>query len=285
VRRRAIERKGAKVDQALLVADRQALVDAVARQYDAIRDLNIEVNMIPALGTTEKNKVTEYKDVRAYILFRKPADIRIIGLYPVVRNKAFDMVSNGDSFKLFIPARNRFLVGKNEIIQPSQNKLENLRPQHFQDAILVRPIDATRDKLLMENFTDEDNAFYILHVVHENGNAQLQLDRTIWFSRTDLKLARQLIFDANGNILTDARYSDWKPWDNVPFPKHIEINRPRDEYAVVIDIVKMDINKGLGPEKFALDQPEGTTLQTVGEGPQSPSTPPAPPAKGRTKKK
>ena len=285
VRRRSIARKGAKVDQALLVADRQSLVEAISRQYEAVRDLNIEVNMIPALGSTEKNKVTEYKDVRAYILFRKPADIRIIGLYPVVRNKAFDMVSNGTDFKLFIPAHNRFLVGRNEVIQPSANKLENLRPQHFQDAIMVRPIDTLKDKLLMENFTDEDNAFYILHSVHENGNGQLQMDRTIWFSRTDLRLARQLIFDADGNILTDARYSDWKSWDNVPFPKHIEINRPRDEYAVVIDIVKMDINKGLGADKFKLDQPEGTTTQVVGQAPAGPPTPAPPPAKGRTKKK
>jgi outer membrane lipoprotein-sorting protein len=285
VRRRAIERKGAKVDQALLVADRQSLVDEIARQYNAIHDLNAEVNMTPALGSTEKNKVTEYKDVRAYILFRKPADIRIIGLYPVVRNKAFDMVSTGSDFKLFIPARNRFLVGRNEVIQPSVNKLENLRPQHFLDAILVRPIDTAREKLMMENFTDEDNAFYILHTVHENGNGQLQLDRTIWFNRTDLRLARQLIFDTDGNILTDARYSGWKAWDNVPFPKHIEINRPRDEYAVVIDIVKMDINKGLSAEKFLLDQPEGTTMQVVGQTPaNSPGSAPSP-AEGRTKKK
>jgi len=285
VRRRSIARKGGQINQALLVADRQSLVDAVARQYEAIRDFNAEVNMVPALGSTEKNKVTEYKDVRAYILFRKPAGIRLIGLYPVVRNKAFDMVSDGTDFKLFVPARNRFIVGKNEVDQPSVNKLENLRPQHFQNAMLVKPIDSVADKLLMENFTDEDNAFYILHVVHENGNQQLQLTRTIWFSRTDLKLARQLIFDNAGNILTDARYSDWKSYDNVAFPKHIEINRPRDEYAVVIDIVKMDINKGVGPEKFVLDQPEGTTLQVLGQPITTPPTPPAPPAKGRIKKK
>ncbi|HXA52333.1 MAG TPA: hypothetical protein VNV86_18580 [Candidatus Acidoferrum sp.] len=285
VRRRSIARKGAKVNQALLVADRQSLVDAIQRQYDAIQDFNMEVNMIPALGSTEKNKVTEYKDVRAYILFRKPAEIRIIGLYPVVRNKAFDMVSNGTDFKLFVPARNRFLVGSNEIVQPSANKLENLRPQHFLDAILVRPIDLKGDKLLMENFTDEDNAFYVLHIVHENGNGQLQLVRTVWFSRIDLKLARQLIFDVQGNILTDARYSEWKTFDDVPFPKHIEINRPRDEYAVVLDIVKMDINKGISPSKFVLEQPEGTTMQVVGQAPTTPVTPPAPPAKGRTKKK
>jgi hypothetical protein len=125
--------------------------------------------MVPALGSAEKSKITEYKDVRAYILFRKPGDIRLIGLYPVVRNKAFDMVSDGTDFKLYIPARNRFLVGRNEIDQPSQNKLENLRPQHFLEALLVRPIDARSDKVLLENFTDEDNAFYILHVVHVNG--------------------------------------------------------------------------------------------------------------------
>src|ERR1051325_9590510 len=88
--------------------------------------------------------------------------------------------------------------------------------------------------------------------------------RSIWFNRIDLRLSRQLIFDDAGNILTDARYSDWKTYDNVPFPKHIEINRPRDEYAVVIDIVKMDINQGVTDDKFVLDQPEGTTLQVLG---------------------
>src|SRR5215475_2468243 len=130
VRRRSIARKGGQINQVLLVADRPALIDAVAKQYEGIQDFNAEVNMVPALGTTEKNKVTEYKDVRAYILFRSPADIRILALYPVVRNKAFDMVSNGADFKLFVPSRNRFIVGSNEIIQPSPNKLENLRPQH-----------------------------------------------------------------------------------------------------------------------------------------------------------
>jgi outer membrane lipoprotein-sorting protein len=281
-RRRAFARNGGKPTQPLLVADRSTLVDSIARQYQAIHDFNATVDMVPALGSAEKSKITEYKDVRAFILFRKPGDIRLIGLYPVVRNKAFDMVSDGTNFKLYVPARNRFLVGRNEIDQPSENKLENLRPQHFLEAMLVRPIDANRDKLLLENFTDEDNAFYVLHVVHVNGGGQLQLDRTIWFNRYNLTMARQLIFDAAGNILTDARYTEWRPYDNVAFPKHIEINRPRDEYAVVIDIVKMDINKGVSEDKFVLDQPEGTTLQVVG---QAPAPAPARPAPPRRRKK
>ncbi len=270
-RRRAISRKGGTPSQTLLVADKDTLLQAVTRQFEAIRDFNATVDMIPALGTAERNKITEYKDVRGFILFRKPAGIRIIGLYPVVRNKAFDMVSNGIDFKLYLPSHNRFIMGRNEIEQPSANKMENLRPQHFLDALLVRPVEPA-EKVLLENLTDEDEAFYILHLVRENGGGQLQLSRTIWFNRINLQLARQLIFDAAGNILTDARYSEWHPYDNVPFPKHIEINRPRDEYAVVLDIVKMDINKGIADDKFVLDRPEGTTLQTVGQ-----------PAKGPTK--
>jgi outer membrane lipoprotein-sorting protein len=285
-RRRLIARKGAGSTQTLLIADRQTLLDSVTRQFEAVRDFNAVVDMVPALGTAEKSKITEYKDVRAYILFRRPSDIRLIGLYPVVRTKAFDMVSNGLDFKLYVPSRNRFLVGKNEIEQPSPNKLENLRPQHFLDAMLVRPVDLKTEKVLLMNLTDEDNAFYIIPVVHENGNGQLQLTRSIWFNRYNLTIARQFIFDATGNILTDARYSDWKPYDNVAFPKHIEINRPKDEYAVVIDVVKMDINKGVSPEKFALTQPEGSTLQVVGQPPVPGQTPPpTPPAKGRVKKK
>jgi len=285
-RRRLIARKGASnPQQQLLTADRQTLIDTIVREYEAVHDFNAEVDMVPALGSVEKSKITEYKDVRAYVLFRKPSDIRLIGLYPVVRNKAFDMVSDGDQFKLFVPSKNAFLVGKNEIEAPSKNKLENLRPQHFLDAMLVKPIDTVHDKVLLMNLTDEDNAFYILPVVHDNGNGQLVLTRSVWFNRYNLTIARQFIFDATGNILTDARYSDWKNYDNVPFPKHIEINRPRDEYAVVIDIVKMDINKGVSTDKFTLEQPEGTTRQVVGEAPPPDKTPTPPATKGRVKKK
>ena len=150
-RRRLIVRAGGTTKQKLIVVDRATLLDIVLRQYNAIHDFNATVDMVPALGSAEKSRITEYKDVRAYILFRKPADIRIIGLVPVVRNRAFDMVSGGSDFKLYVPSRNRFIVGRNAVEQPSPNKLENLRPQHFLDALIVRPIDLDTAKVLMEN--------------------------------------------------------------------------------------------------------------------------------------
>ena len=113
-RRRVISGRGCNPTPTLLVADQASLVAAVARQYNAIHDFNATVDMAPAVGSAEKSQITEFKDVRAFILFRKPAFIRIIGLYPVVRSKAFDMVSDGTDFRLYLPGKNRFLVGRNE---------------------------------------------------------------------------------------------------------------------------------------------------------------------------
>lgn len=271
VRRRLISRQGAaNPTQKLQVADQDSLLEAIRRQYNAVHDFTATVDMTPALGSAEKSKITEYKDVRGYIIFRKPTSIRMIGLYPVVRSKAFDMASAGNGFRLYIPSKNAFITGPNDVIQPSPNKLENLRPQHFLDALLVAPVDTATEKVLLENLTDEDEAYYILHVIHL-ADGRLHLVRTIWFNRVNLQLERQLIFDNAGNILTDARYSEWKPYDNVPFPKHIEINRPQDEYGVVLDVVKMDINKGVADDKFVLEQPEGTKLRAIGN-----------PSKGKT---
>ena len=266
-RRRLITRKGGQATQILLTTDKETLIREIARQYAAIESFNATVDMVPALGTANKGRITEYKDVRAYILFRKPADIRIIGLYPVVRNKAFDMVSNGSQFRLYIPAKNRFIQGANQLEIPSPNKLENLRPQHFLDALLVRPIDSSREKTIFENFTDEDNAVYILSTVTERPNGEVLLQRQLWFDRLRLQMVRQLIFDESGDILTDASYNDWQRYDKVLFPKSIEINRPKDEYGVVITVVKMDINKPLTSDKFDLEQPPGSELHVVGQKP------------------
>jgi hypothetical protein len=219
--------------------------------------------MVPALGSVNKGEITEYKDVRGYVLFRKPDDIRIIGLYPVVRNKAFDMVSSGGEFKVYIPARNRFIVGEGEIIHPSKKRIENLRPSHFLTALLVRPLQ-DGEAAILQNMTDEDAAIYLLHIVKQAPGGGLIPSRAIQFDRLNLSLERQLIFDESGNILTDARYRNWENFGGILFPKEVQINRPRDEYGVVLNVVKLDVNKALTDEQFALEQPEGTTLQVLG---------------------
>ena len=284
VRRRIITRKGGNATPVLMTADKQTLIDSLAHQFGAIQSFSATVDMTPALGSSEKSKITEYKDVRGYILFRKPADIRIIGLYPVVRNKAFDMVSNGKDFKLYLTSSNRFIVGSNQLATGSKNKIENLRPQHFLEALMVAPM-AADEKAEFVNLTDEDNAVYILHFVRVKPDGDILPTRSVWFSRINLHIARQLVYDPSGNILTDARYSDWHEYDGAPFPKTVDIARPQDEYAVVLSLVKMEINRGVSDDKFVLEQPDGSVLQVLGQpAPQTPAPPPPPPVKGKKKK-
>jgi len=283
VRRRIITRKGGNATPILLTADKQTLIDFLANQYQAIRSFSATVDMTPALGSAEKSKITEYKDVRGYVLFRKPAFIRLIGLYPVVRNKAFDMVSNGKDFRLYLPSSNRFIVGSNELAVRSKNKIENLRPQHFLEALMVAPMQQG-EKVELMNLTDEDNAVYVLHFVRVQPDGEILPVRSVWFSRINLHIARQLVYDPTGNILTDARYSDWQNYDGVPFPKVVDIDRPQDDYAVVLTVVKMEINRPVSDDKFVLEQPEGTQLQVLGQPSTTPPPPPPPPAKGKKKK-
>ena len=214
----------------------------------------------------------------AISLFRKPTDIRLIGLYPVVRNKAFDMVSTGTNFRLYLPSSNRFITGTKPLIAHSANKIENLRPQHFLEALLVQPMQPD-EKPDFENFTDEDNAATSSTSCISCPSGDIIPTRSIWFNRIDLHLARQLVFDEAGNILTDARYTDWQNYNGVPFPKQIDIARPQDEYAVVMTVVKMEINRGVSDDKFVLEQPEGTQLQVLGQkSAAAPTAPPPPPA-------
>src|ERR1035437_3151419 len=88
--RRRISRLGKNAAQPLAIADKTTLIAIVARNFNLVRDFNGTFNLTPSIGSAEKNKITEYKDVTAHILFRQLSDIRILGLYPLVGGTAFD---------------------------------------------------------------------------------------------------------------------------------------------------------------------------------------------------
>src|SRR5579864_7318644 len=139
---------------ALREADRDELVSDLAAYADRIKTLDATVDIAPSVGGSKKGKVTDYTEIRGYILVRKPAMLRMIGLFPVVRNRAFDMVSDGQSFRLSIPTKNKFIVGQNNLVYKSQQGLEALRPQHILDALLVKPVDPKDELAVLEAGTE-----------------------------------------------------------------------------------------------------------------------------------
>ena len=247
-------------------ATKEQLIAYINSQAAKIQTMQATVDIDTSVGGAKKGKVTEYKEIRGYVLARKPAMLRMIGLLPILRNTAFDMVSDGREFKVSIPPKNRFVVGRNDVMVPNpQQPLQNLRPQIIYDALLLRPIDQQNEKAVLENGTeivsgDKNRKFqqadYVIDVIHF-GNGDAWLSRKIVFSRVDLLPHRQLIYDESGNLVTDASYSDYKDYAGVLFPSVIEIRRPEEEYDITLHMVKLEINLPLDNTKFVLEKPPG----------------------------
>jgi outer membrane lipoprotein-sorting protein len=253
----------------LKTATQQELIDYINTQAAGIQSMQATVDIDTTVGGVKKGKVTDYQEIRGYVLARKPAMLRMIGLMPIVRNKAFDMVSDGQGFKLWIPAKNRFVVGRNDVEthNPAQ-PLENVRPQHIYDALLLRRVDPQNEIAVMENDTElvtetksrkVSRADYVIDVIRK-GEQGWALSRKIIFSRTDLLPHRQLIYDARGNVMTNALYGNYKDDNGMKFPWQIEIARPQEEYDITLNIVKLELNQLLADDKFALELPEGAEV-------------------------
>lgn len=255
----------------LMNATRDQLVQEVDQDASKIQTLNATVDIDASTGGSKKGKITEYQQIRGYVLAEKPNYLRMIGLMPIVRNKAFDMVSNGNIFKLWIPPKNRFYVGHNEISKPSASTLENLRPQHIGDALQLHQIDPKDEIAVLEGSNevvqdaktkkDVEEPNYILDVIrHDTESDQWFLDRKIYFNRTNLQPYRQVLYDMKGYVATDASYEDFRPIDGTQFPYLIHIWRPQEEYSLTLHVIKLELNKPMTPDQFALEQPPGSTL-------------------------
>jgi outer membrane lipoprotein-sorting protein len=248
---------------------RQQLVDYINAEAGKVKTLNATVNIATSVGGEKKGKVTEFEEIRGFILMRKPNMLRMIGLFPIVRNKAFDMVSDGTTFKLSIPARSKFYTGHNDVVPTSTSSLENLRPQVIYNALLLPDIDPQNDIPVLEQSEEViydakrkrtlEQPDYVIDLIHRNDN-DWYLARKIVFDRTNLSVHQQIIYDKHGAIATEATYQVYEEYNGVKFPSVIEIKRPQEEYSIRLTVEKLVINSNLTDEQFALQQPPGSTL-------------------------
>jgi outer membrane lipoprotein-sorting protein len=250
-------------------ATQQELIDYINTQAVKIQSMQATVDIDTSVGGVKKGKVTDYQQIRGYVLARKPAMLRMIGLMPIVRNQAFDMVSNGQEFKLWIPPKNRFVVGRNDLQSRNpQQSLENLRPQHIYDALLLREIEPQNEIAVVENGYEivrdakgqnVEQSDYEIEVIRKGEHGWF-LSRKIIFSRSDLLPHRQLTYDPEGNLTTDTHYENYKDYNGLNFPSQIEIWRPQEEYDITLSIVKLQLNQSLPDDKFVLQQPPGAQV-------------------------
>ena len=263
VRRRVVAPQGARVPKPLLSATKEELIQKIHQISDPIQSFTMKTDMSPSVGSLYGGQVTDYPTISGFIIFQKPDNIRIVGLDLVIHSTAFDMVSTGNDFRVSIPAKSQFIEGRNDAPSSSKNKLENLRPAAFLNALLISPPDPARDISFVEDDTNETTAVYILMMIRHEGD-QYYPSRNVYFDRYTLQIAGQKTFDMGGNILSETKYSDWAQHNGISFPSTIDVERPKDGYEVVLKVIDIKFNASdVTPAKFVLNQPPGSQLKML----------------------
>src|SRR5690242_488988 len=273
----------AKLKQASL----EELVEWVNANSSKLRSVSANVDFSVSTGGEKKGKVTDYRTFSGYVLVRKPEMLRMIGLVPVVRNRLFDMVSNGVRFELSIPAKNKFYVGSAQKppVKKTDEPLANLRPQDILDALLIRPIEGPPNEIaVLEQSTEmvkdpktHKEAIqpdYIVVVIRK-GDHGYYLSRRIVFSRTDLLPHEQWIYDPQGQLVTYAHYENFSEHNGIMMPSVVEIQRPVEEYAITLNVTKLTTNIPLRDDQFSLQRPPGSQLINVDQANTSAGNEPA----------
>ena len=232
------------------------LLARLKTQSDKIQTLTATVDLQPTAGSVYSGVIKEYHDVKGFILLKKPSQIRILGQAPVVRTNIFDMVSDGREFQLSIPPKQKFIVGDTDLKRPAKNALENLRPQHILDALLVPPIDLATEKVVFEQDESDGHRYYVITVVQTAGDGEFQPVRKVWFSRADLNPTRTELYGPGGALIEDVRYSNFHDFSGVLYPSDILLRRPAEDYELTITVEKAAFNQDIPQEKFELKKPE-----------------------------
>ena len=145
-------------------ATREELFEAYNLIARSTKTLNATVELKPTAGSKYSGVIDEYHEVKAFILAVRPAEIRVIGQAPVIGTTVFDMASDGETFRVSIPPKKKFLVGLVAVECSSSKPIENLRPQHLLDALLWPEI-RKEESVTLREYNEENARYYILTVL------------------------------------------------------------------------------------------------------------------------
>jgi len=234
-------------------------------------DLKFEDTSFAEIGIKES-----YSRADGEVVVQRPGKILLKVQVPVIKSDVAQMTSDGETFRVAIlqdggtGKYKKFVKGTNKAdysrlqktlsaaelseakaTKESVNAFANLRPQHFTDAMLVRPTtdeDVYTQSTIFE--TEEDTSvdkksplrrvmrgYYLLDEFSKQADGSLLILRRFWFDRVGgIRLARQQIFDKQGEIESDVIYgkegnlTETGNYTNLPL--EIQVTRPKEKYSM-----------------------------------------------------
>jgi outer membrane lipoprotein-sorting protein len=257
----------------VLNAELGDLLKQVNARFDAVQTMNASIEIVATTGGGRQGKETTYPSFGGYIFIRKPQDLRVLLRVPFLGSVALDMVSNGKTWKLWVPKRNLAMTGASEVTKPSANGLENLRPAVFFDSLLVhglgpdQVVSLTQDTRIVANPKNKKDLIeeqdYDLEFLAQPEGKTAHAIRVIHIGRANLLPYQQDIYGPDGTIVTRAFYSNYQKFGDTPFPMKIEISRPQDQYNLTITVTKLTLNQKLEDDQFELRIPDTVPVKNM----------------------
>lgn len=268
---------------------------AVNSMY-AKMDLKLEDNSYADVGIAEK-----WKTADGLVVVQRPANIQLKVQIPFIKTDVAQMTSDGKKFRVAILEDGgsgkfkNFILGTNdadysalqkavvETLDDNGNQLRknvsafsNMRPQHFTEALLVRPIDLANYVYLQSTITQEEmeldkknkkivrwqlRGYYLLDEFRRNPDGTSIITRRFWFDRVGtVRLARQQIFDQLGEIESDILYGLegdlTETGEYKKLPLQIIVTRPKEKYKMRLTYQSpqnVSIGKTYPQEAFVLE--------------------------------
>jgi outer membrane lipoprotein-sorting protein len=251
----------------------ERLVEQLNQRWDALETLTVKVTIQARTQKPREGLETTMPTVNAQILLRKPEMLRVYGRAPVINIPLFDMASDGKDFTVFIPSKKEALKGANSLKKKSPNALENLRPDFFFYAMVVRGVEPDElYSVTADSETIEDPAKkhllitpeYVLNIMRQRpGSKQLTPVRVVTFDRDDLLPYQQDVYDSDGNLETQVFYAGYRDFGGVKYPSIITIKRPLEASQLILSVQTVNQNQTLKDDQFQVAIPPGTEIKTL----------------------
>jgi hypothetical protein len=255
---------------------------AEVNRLAAVRSLRGKIDIqFQDTSFAESGLAEKYRTADGTIFLQRPGQIYLKIEAPFVGTNIAEMTSDGEHFRVAVLQGDekfrRFVRGTNSARYPQlpmngnaaatdkKNKgmndkravsvLSNLRPQHFTDALLIRPIQPrdesgfvySRSEFYEEEADTRERArkgarvvrgYYLLDELAPGGETGARLLRRFWFDRIGgVRLARLQTYDKDGSLMTDVVYTEPQSFGeagNLMMPSRIEITRPQDLYKLSV---------------------------------------------------
>jgi outer membrane lipoprotein-sorting protein len=249
----------------------QELVNQLNQSWDALNSMTAKVEIQATVTKTAQGVENDEPTIRAIIVMGKPNKLRVVGTDFAL--KIFDMASNGNRLTLYMPTEKLAFEGASSSKEKDpDHPFYSLRPDFFLDAIAVRGLDPGNEYMVEgDSETIEDPSRkhlyieqeYTLSVMQPKAGPEKLPRRVITFHRDDMLPYDQDVYDSEGNLETQIRYSNYEEFGTVKYPSKITIKRPQEGIQLVLTVDEVQKNVPVTEDQFELKIPEGTTIKQL----------------------